>query len=410
MRVSLYSIVVMGLLSFFVMSSASANPVFARQYEMSCTACHAAFPRLNEFGKSFIANNIRLPNWKDQAVVDTGDDDLFLLKLPPVGFRVQAYGQIREADAVDSSGNVVAKGDDDIQAPYLIKLFSAAPLTDHFSYYFYAMLAEKGHNGTILVEDAWIRHDDAFGTGSDVTIGQFQLSDLMFPRETRLTFQDFIPYRMADITYQRGGYLEHGLGAFDVAIGAVNGNGIDANEKINSGGYQRADRAFDNNRTKTLFGRIGTEIASVDVGLFLSDGTKEGMGDTRVTGLDISGVAMDNLYWFAQFLDVNWSNVTGVGDASWYGGFAGVDYIYDKHWAYSLLYNYADANDLANSGTVYEGIDLNTLTATVNYYFASNVKGVIELTVDLQSEDGVRDGIGHDTKEGYFLVGLDAGF
>ena len=37
----------------FWSGSAPAMPVFARQYDMSCAACHAAFPRLNAFGEQF---------------------------------------------------------------------------------------------------------------------------------------------------------------------------------------------------------------------------------------------------------------------------------------------------------------------------------------------------------------------
>jgi hypothetical protein len=44
--------------------SAQAIPAFARQYNLTCVTCHAAFPRLNSFGKDFVAQNYRLPNWK----------------------------------------------------------------------------------------------------------------------------------------------------------------------------------------------------------------------------------------------------------------------------------------------------------------------------------------------------------
>ena len=61
---------------------------------------------------------------------------------------------------------------------------------------------------------------------------------------------------------------------------------------------------------------------------------------------------------------------------SWFGAFIGVDYIHSDHWVYSLLYNYADANDFKNTDTVYEGIDINSLTLSTSYYFMRNVKGV----------------------------------
>lgn len=134
-------------------------------------------------------------------------------------------------------------------------------------------------------------------TGVGMMFGQFQVSDLMFPRETRLTFQDFIPYRLA--------------------------------------------------------------------------------------GIDASGSRDDSLFWFAQLLWNRWNDALADGsDASWSAGFIGVDYILDERWVLSGLYNYADAGDFSGDAH-YSGIDLNSLTGTVSYYFMRNIKGIFEVNVDL---------------------------
>ncbi len=398
----------------------SANPAFARQYAMSCSACHAAFPRLNSFGEQFLANNIRLPNWREAVGVETGDERLMLPKFPQFAVRAQAYVQAREARAHDSETPLpatTADADSDFQAPYLIKLLSGAPLSDHISYYFYAIFAEKGGNGETIVEDAWFTHDDLFGSGTNMMLGQFQVSDFMFARETRLTVQDFIPYRMAGITYERGVSFDRDLGPLSVALGLVNGNGIDANQKINSAGFARPDRAFDNDSSKTVFGHLGAAIGPVDVGLFALSGQQRnaddsGDSDKRVVGLDLSGNQDERIFWFAQLLWSRWDDFLAPGEQSeWFAAFAGVDYVLNDEWTFSALYNYGDANDLANSGTVYEGLELSSLTATASYYFMRNIKGVVEVNVDLLSEDdNPNDGFGHDTKEGYVLMGFDAAF
>jgi hypothetical protein len=396
---------------------AHANPAFARQYGMSCTVCHAAFPRLNSFGEQFLANNIRLPNWREAIGVETGDDKLMLPKFPQLAVRAQAYVRARQAEAQDENGNTVADSSGDFQVPYLIKLLSGSPLSDHISYYFYAILAEKGENGSVVVEDAWITHDDVFNTGIGMMLGQFQVSDLMFPRETRLTVQDFIPYRMAGITYERGVTFDADYGPMSFALGAVNGNGIDSSNSVNSAGYARTDRAFDNDDHKSMFGRIGADIGPVNLGLFGLSGRQSDASGTRdtnklVLGVDFSGNHQDRLFWFVQLLYNRWDDFLVEGEqANWSGGFAGIDYVHSERWTFSMLYNYADANDLANSGTVYEGIDLNSITGTASYYFMRNVKGIIELNVDLLSEDNnTSDGIGHNTKEGYILTGFDVAF
>lgn len=56
--------------------TANAMPAFARQYEVRCALCHAAFPRLNSFGKSFMASNYRMPNWREKIAIDTGNEQL----------------------------------------------------------------------------------------------------------------------------------------------------------------------------------------------------------------------------------------------------------------------------------------------------------------------------------------------
>ena len=391
---------------------------------MSCSTCHAAYPRLNEFGEQFASDNLRLPNWKNKTV-DTGDDMLALPDQVPLALRTQAYVQAREAEVIDVETGDTVTAETDIQAPYLIKLLSSAPLSENISYYFYAIFAEKGGNGEVIVEDAWFSHADVFGSGVGMMLGQFQVSDLMFPREVRMTFQDFMVYRMAGLTYDRGILFDTSAGPVDIALGAVNGNGITDNYTINSPGYKRPDHLFDNNNGKAVFGRLGSEIVGTSIGLFgyLGDqmnatgvaGTDSGDRETdKVSyGVDIAGKLGTRTYWFAQVLQNDWDEFIDVNtDYSWYGGFVGADYIHSDRWAYSLLYNYVSADDLRDTDTVYEGIDMNSVTLGATYYFMRNVKGSVEVNLDLLDtvdQTGVYY-TGHLTGEDYLLLGLDAAF
>lgn len=410
--------------------TSQAIPVFARQYGISCAVCHAAYPRLNEFGIKFRDNNYRLPNWKEKIGVDTGDDMLTLPKMPQLAIRAQAYVQQHEAREVNATYTGFTNNNSsgvDFQSPYLIKLLSSAPLSDHLTYYFYGIFAEKGQNGTTAIEDAWFRHDDAFGTGVGAMLGQFQISDLMFPRETRLSFQDFMVYRFAAITYERGIILDRAFGPLKVSVGAVNGNGVNASASLNSPGYKRPDRMFDDNNSKDIFGRLGADIGPVNAGLFGLVGKQNSIDNIsqpigtvagtrqvnkRITGLDFSGTVAGNVYWYAQGLWTRWSGFfdsAPARDYKWFGGFAGIDYIYSPRWSYSLLYNYGNAGDFNNSRTIYEGINMKTLTFTTSYYFARNTKGIIELNADFQKADP-NNFVGHPTKERYVLVGFDTAF
>ena len=406
--------------------TASAIPVFARQYGMSCAACHTAFPRLNAFGEQFVENNFRLANWRDIGG-DIKDDLLVLPEYPPLSIRAQGFFQARDAENVDVVTGERTQADTDFQSPYLIKLLSSAPLSEHISFYFYGIFAEKGGNGETLIEDAWFSHDDLFGSGVAMQLGQFQVSDLMFPREQRLTFQDYVPYRMAGITYERGIILSRGAGPLDLAVGLVNGNGISDSADINSPGFARPDNLFDNDNGKNAFGRIGTTLGPVNVGLFGLSGEQSRAdgpagaadgptgSDKEVYGIDLSGRIGAKTYWYAQYLWNTWDDflVAAPGQSfDWEGGFAGIDYNLDERWVLSGLYNYADAGDFEGSDTVFEGLDINSVTLAASYYFMRNVKGIIEVNGDLLDKDEQTGAFytGHLTRENYVLFGFDTAF
>ncbi len=405
---------------------ASAMPAFAREYGVSCNVCHAAYPRLNTFGENFADDmNFRLPNWKQQTV-PTGDESLALPKKLPLAMRMQAYIQGRDGESIDPvSGTVQADSSLDFQSPYLVKLLSSAPLSDQISYYFYAIFAEKGGNGEVIVEDAWFSYNDLFNTGIGAMLGQFQVSDVLFPREVRMTFQDFMLFRAAGITYDRGVLFGKGLGNIDVSLGFVNGNGIEQNFGINSPGYRRPDRMFDNDTQKSVFGRLGSDFGPVSVGLFGLSGRQmnatgpAGMqsGDRRtdklVAGVDVSGNVDGKWYWFGQYLWNRWADfLDPATDYEWSGAFAGVDYLHSEKWVFSALVNHIDAGDFKNTDTIYEGLEMRTVSFAAAYYFMRNVKGVIEANFDLL-DDVPQTGLyftGHLSQENYILIGIDAAF
>lgn len=416
-----------GVLSLVIITPVQAMPEFARRNDMSCAACHSAVPKLNKFGEIFASNNMQQPNWRETAM-DLGDERLALPSYPPLAIRLQAYVQARDGESVDPLTGETESTSTDFQSPYLVKLLSSAPLSEYISYYFYAIFAEKGGNGEVLIEDAWFRHSNIFGTGVGMQLGQFQLSDLMFPREVRLPFQDFMVYRMAGVTYERGVLFDRTIGGLDLGIGLVNGNGIEENLDINSPGYRRPDNMFDNDTSKSVFGRVGGEIGPVAAGLFALSGEQRGVAegnaglidsnrdtDKRALGVDLAGQFGPRTHWYAQYLWNSWDGFLDADpgkDYRWHGGFAGVDYIPSDLWAFSLLYNYADADDLADTDTIYEGIDINSLSFTTSYYFMRNLKGIIEVNLDMLDDESKTGEYwtGHLTKENYILVGFDAAF
>src|ERR1700688_2851900 len=48
--------------------SARAIPAFARKYGMPCSACHEAWPKLNNFGQTFKDNGYQMMNDRDAPI------------------------------------------------------------------------------------------------------------------------------------------------------------------------------------------------------------------------------------------------------------------------------------------------------------------------------------------------------
>jgi len=222
-------------------------PAFARKYKMSCKTCHAPIPKLKAYGNDFAANGFVIKD-KDapRYYVKTGDEDLSLLRDIPFAIRFEGYltYNIRNSEFTDFT------------APYLLKLLSGGSIAKDISYYFYFFFSERGNVAGI--EDAFLMFNNVFNTEIDFYIGQFQVSDPLFKRELRLTFDDYIIYIVRpgesriNLTYDRGVIFNYG---FDTGTGitleVLNGTGI---------GEASLFRAFDKDKYKNVFANVTQDI------------------------------------------------------------------------------------------------------------------------------------------------------
>jgi len=255
---------------------ADAIPAFARLYGVSCSMCHDPIPRLNAFGEMFVGNGYRFfPGQLPPDRMATGDP---LLQLPGrlrLAMRLDAYAMAY------AGPNVVT----DLQTPYNLKIISGGPLSEHLSYYIYFMLSEAGATGGI--EDAYVTWNELAGAPVSVSVGQFQVSDVIFPRELRLEHQDLAIYRArigttpVDLTYDRGLMVGADLAGFTIAGEMVNGNG---------NGVASANGRLDNDRNKSFVGHVSRELI---------DGVTLGVLGyvARQEGATSGGPAVHNRLW-----------------------------------------------------------------------------------------------------------------
>jgi hypothetical protein len=284
------------ILLFVIMSftdSLMGIPAFARKYKMSCSVCHAPFPRLKDYGEEFAANGFVLKD-KDapRYFRDTGDETLSLIKELPIAIRLEGHIYYNNANSKKF----------DFASPYILKILSGGTIAKNISYYFYFFLSEQGEVAGL--EDAFVMFTNIFGTGVAIAIGQFQVSDPLFKRELRLTFEDFLIYKSKpglsniDLTYDRGIMLTYGLkGGTDFTLEILNGSGI---------GEADIFKNFDSDKYKNVFGRL-----SQDIGDFLRIGGcvyygKEAQGEmvnrALILGADAT-LKFENIEFNVQYIE-----------------------------------------------------------------------------------------------------------
>ena len=357
------------------LESVEAIPVFARRYSITCAMCHVGIPKLNGFGEAFAGNGYQMPgeNMRDHTK-DVGDEKLFLLEQLPLAIRVDSFFRARNDTNVDA----------DLEAPFTIKILSSAPLTNHISYYFYFLFNERG--SVAGVEDAFIYFNNAYkDLDLDLRVGQFQVMDVLFPREQRLTFQDYTYYVTAvsdsgfKLTYDRIIEMNYNFEVSDnIGMGFVaavaNGNGIDV---------AGSDRNFDSDNFKNYYGRVSLAINGQTLGLYGYHGEEKNdagmVNEFFRIGPDFE-VAFDDFNIWGSFLygeDDNPRFMAVPETVESWGGFVGLTYPFKDDWIFSALYNYVNVEGMSE-------LNANTVTANLTYYLMRNFKVMAEFTGDLE--------------------------
>lgn len=269
----------MVILALFMAEQAQAIPAFARKYGISCMTCHSpAAPKLKDYGDTFAGSGFKLSDYQaPRYFQDAGDDKLSLIREFPLGLRMDGYLQAE----ISGDGQV------DMAAPYLLKILSGGEISDKLAYYFYFYMDEHGEIAG--VEDAYIMYDNLFGSELDIYLGQFQVSDPLFKRELRLTFEDYHVYTSQiglsdfNMKYDKGIMLTYSLPtSTDIMFEVVNGNGL---AELGSGGF------FDKDPYKNYLGRL-----SQGIGDFLSIGVVGYIGKEEIRH---EAAQVTNQAWFA---------------------------------------------------------------------------------------------------------------
>jgi hypothetical protein len=236
---------------------ANAIPAFARKYQISCQVCHSpAMPRLKAFGDDFAGDGFRMTDYESpRHFINTGDDRLSLFRELPLAFRMDGHATF----------NFNGEGSVDFAAPFVLKIISGGELSDKLSYYFYFLMNERGHIAGL--EDAFLMYRDLVGTGINIYMGQFAVSDPMFKGELRYTLENYKIYSTSpgestiDLKYDRGILLDKGFSTGTSVVFEV----------VSGAGLTEADKAFvfDKDKYKNMLLKVTQDIGDyVSLGFF----------------------------------------------------------------------------------------------------------------------------------------------
>jgi len=366
------------VLALFISEQANAIPAFARKYGISCMTCHApAAPKLKAYGDTFAGSGFKLTDYQSPRYFqDAGDDKLSLIRNFPIAVRMDGYIQ------AGFSGD----GQVDMSAPYLLKLMSGGQLSEKLAYYFYFYMDEHGEIAG--VEDAYLMYDNLFGTELDIYMGQFQVSDPLFKRELRLTFEDYHVYTTQvgisdfNLKYDKGIMLTYSLPtSTDIMFEVVNGNGI---PELGN------DAFFDKDPYKNYLGRINQGIGDfMSLGVMgyvgkedLARGLSSAVNQAWFVGPDASFSYSDKLEMNVQYILRHDSEVilpefgSPIREDLYTQGLMG-EIVYspqgDKSdWFAVGLYNWIESQ--------YDAADYHSATLHVGYLLRRNVRLGLEYT------------------------------
>ena len=152
---------------------AHAIPAFARKYGLPCSACHVAWPLLNNFGQVFRDNGYQLMNDRDSPI--TRDASYFpaTIRITPQWHRESSDHQA--VDAVPGNGNTTTAGKVTTAGFDLsgLDMWFGGTLFKNISF---SVLPSSDNTAAFHFENAFVRFDNLWGSSwLNFKFGKYEL-------------------------------------------------------------------------------------------------------------------------------------------------------------------------------------------------------------------------------------------
>src|SRR6266704_557474 len=160
-------------------SNVRAIPAFARKYGLPCSACHTAWPELNNFGQVFRDHGYQLMNDRDSPIYQ--NPAYF-----PITFRITPNWHLESTthqpvDSIPGGGAGSTLLDKTVTAHGFdlsgMDIWTAGTLFKNVSF---SLLPSSDNQGAFHFENAFIRFDNLHGSGwLNLRFGKFELDNLI---------------------------------------------------------------------------------------------------------------------------------------------------------------------------------------------------------------------------------------
>ena len=167
-----------------------AIPAFARKYGLPCSACHTAWPELNNFGQVFRDNGYQLMNDRDSPIWQNPSYFPITFRITPNWHRETADHQVIDSVPGGGTGSALVNGKV-TQAGFDLSgmdLWSAGTIYKNISF---VLLPSSDPTAVWHFESAFIRFDNLAGSPwLNLKFGRFELDNYDFREAIPVPFEN----------------------------------------------------------------------------------------------------------------------------------------------------------------------------------------------------------------------------
>ncbi|HSZ20998.1 MAG TPA: hypothetical protein VK770_14490 [Candidatus Acidoferrum sp.] len=151
-----------------------AIPAFARKYDMPCSSCHEAWPKLSPFGQAFKDNGYQLGNERDAPIYQHPSYWPITFRITPNWHRESTNRVAVDGAAPGSTvENEITTDGFDWSG---LDIHTAGTLAKNISFY---VLPSSDSTGAFHFESVWARLDNLLGSSwFNIKFGKFELDNL----------------------------------------------------------------------------------------------------------------------------------------------------------------------------------------------------------------------------------------